>query len=412
MTPPSLRINATRLWASLLHSATIGATPDGGLCRLALSPPDLEIRAWFATACQQAGGTVEMDALATQWASFPGADPTLPPIAIGSHLDTQPTGGRFDGILGVLAGLELIRTLNDTKTRTRHPLRLVNWTNEEGARFPPAMVASGVWSGAIALAHALAQTDADGITLDQALQQGGANPKTRFIHQNLAAYFELHIEQGPILEAANQQIGIVTGVQGMAWFDVTVEGRPAHAGTTPMHLRADPLAAAAAMAIGINQFPNADPQALTTIGIFQAYPGARNTIPARVQFSVDLRHPTPDGLAALEARLTAALPPQAAQAGCTVTIEPIWRSAPVNFDPAVISAIQTAASQLGLRHCNIVSGAGHDAVYTARTTPTAMIFTPCQGGISHHPAESITPEQAEHGANVLLNAVLAYDVAA
>jgi len=337
---------------------------------------------------------------------------------MGSHLDTQPTGGRFDGILGVVAGLAVIRALRAAKITTRHPLAVINWTNEEGARFAPAMLASGVHAGVFTKAYALSRTDADGISLAQALAQTCAQTGQSSTMeaatmeagaQELAAYFELHIEQGPILEQENFDIGIVTGVQGISWFDVFVTGAPTHAGTTPLKLRHDPVLAAAAMILGVNALATPDPAARATVGQLAAHPGSRNTVAARVGFTVDLRHPDAQRLAALETALHLALPPLAAAQGCSVTIEKIWHAPPVEFDAACVQSVRHAATSLGARHRPIVSGAGHDAVYLARTCPTAMIFTPCLGGISHHPAESITPEQAALGADVLLHAVLTHD---
>jgi N-carbamoyl-L-amino-acid hydrolase len=393
-----------------MHSAAVGATPQGGLCRLALSDADREIRDWFAAASTSLGGTVVVDRMGTQYARFPGTERSLLPIAMGSHLDTQPTGGRFDGVLGVLAALEVVRTLRQGVVATRHDLVVINWTNEEGARFAPAMVASGVFTGAFALETALAFTDRDGISIGDALQAIGYAGTVAPGAVRLAAYFELHIEQGPVLEQEQRDIGVVTGVQGMRWFDVTVTGQSCHAGTTPMALRHDPLQAACAMAQAVAWIGDSDPgSSLATIGCFEARPGARNTVSAEVSFSVDLRHPESVKLDALEQALRAALPKLAATHGCAVRLEQIWESPPVLFAPACVAAVRAAAAELGLKHRDIVSGAGHDAVYVARIAPTAMIFTPCLNGISHHPAESITPAQAAAGADVLLRAVLAYD---
>jgi len=406
---PTPRIDAGALWRDLMHSATIGATPEGGLNRQTLTPDDAVIRAWFAETATSMGGVVQTDSLGSQFAIFPGAEP-LPPIAMGSHLDTQPTGGRFDGVLGVLAGLAAIRALRAAGIATRHPLAVINWTNEEGARFAPAMLASGVHAGVFTPAYALARTDAAGTSLAEALAQTGQTGAMAAGAQSLAAYFELHIEQGPILEQEGFDIGVVTGVQGIAWFDVSVTGSPSHAGTTPMHLRRDPVVAAAAMIQAIHALATADAGARATVGRIAVEPGSRNTVAATVRFTVDLRHPDAQQLAALESALQDALPPPAGAQDCAVTIEKIWHSAPVTFDAACVQAVEHAATSLGARHRRIVSGAGHDAVYLARTCPTAMIFTPCLGGISHHPAEFITPEQAALGANVLLHAVLGYDV--
>jgi N-carbamoyl-L-amino-acid hydrolase len=409
-----LRIDSDRLWATLCDSAAFGAIPGTarGMCRLTLGEADLAVRRWFVGACQAAGMTMTTDRLATLYARRAGSDPTLPPIAIGSHLDTQPTGGRFDGILGVLAGLEVVRTLNDAGITTRHPIEVIDWTNEEGARFAPAMVASGVFAGEFTLDYALAQVDRDGVTLGQAVAQSGfAGDEMPGAHA-LAAHFELHIEQGPVLEAEALEIGIVTGVQGIRWYDVTVSGQTCHAGTTPMALRRDALQGAARLALAVDAIGTSDPGAsLSTIGVFEAFPGSRNTVPGTVRLTVDLRHPRADGLDAMEAALHAALAPIGQDTGTTITVTPVWSSPPVAFDPGVIAAISTATQRLGHSHRRMISGAGHDSVYTARVAPTGMIFVPCENGISHNIAENITPEQAARGANVLLQAVLDYDTA-
>jgi N-carbamoyl-L-amino-acid hydrolase len=406
---PALRVDAEKLWQDLMQSAAIGATPEGGLNRLALGADDAAIRAWFKATAEAMGGRVETDPVGSQFAFFSGST-HADPIGIGSHLDTQPTGGRFDGVLGVLAGLAAIRALRDAGQATHHTLVVINWTNEEGARFAPAMLASGVYAGVFSAEYALSRADAAGTTMAEALahtrQVGALAAGT----PRLAAYFELHIEQGPILEQESLDIGVVTGVQGISWFDVTVAGTPTHAGTTPMDMRHDPVQAAAAMIPAITALTAADPAAArATIGQLAAHPGARNTVAERVRFSVDLRHPDPLYLAGMEAALQAALPPLAATHGCTVAIDRIWHSPPVQFDAACVQAVRHAATLLGARQRSMVSSAGHDAVYVARVAPTAMIFTPCLGGISHHPAESITPGQAALGADVLLNAVLAFD---
>jgi len=403
-----LRVDADHLWRDLMHSATVGATQEGGLNRQTLTPEDGQIRAWFAETATSLGATLRTDRVGSQFALFPGAE-DLPPIAMGSHLDTQPTGGRFDGILGVLAGLAAIRAMRGADRTTRHPLAVINWTNEEGARFAPAMLASGVHAGVFTEAYALSRTDAQGTTVAEALTRIGQAGAMAPGGLDLAAYFELHIEQGPILEQEGADIGVVTGVQGISWFDVTVTGAPTHAGTTPLHLRHDPVLAAAAMIQAVNGLAAPDAAARATVGQLAAYPGSRNTVAAHVGFTIDLRHPDAQQLAVLEGALHAALPKLAEAQGCSVAIEQIWHAPPVVFDSGCVAAVREAATLLGARHRAIVSGAGHDAVYLARICPTAMIFTPCLGGVSHHPAESITREQAALGADVLLQAVLAYD---
>ena len=367
------------------------------------------MRHWFIAAAEAAGCTVSIDRLGSIFARRPGSELGLAPIAIGSHLDTQPTGGRFDGILGVLAGLEIVRTLNDAGQVTRHPIEIIDWTNEEGARFAPAMLAAGVFGGAFGLDDALAATDRDGVTLAQALDAHGFAGAAPVGHA-LAAHYELHIEQGPVLEAAGTEIGVVTGVQGIRWFDVAISGLACHAGTMPMAMRRDALNAAARLAIAVDAIGRSEPgRSLSTIGIFEAWPGSRNTVPERVRMSVDLRHPELAGLERLEAAFRSAAAEIAAATGAGIGVTPVWQSPPVVFAPACIGAVREAVSGLGYSHDDIVSGAGHDSVYVARVAPTAMIFVPCEAGISHNEAENITPAQAEAGANVLLHAVLAHD---
>lgn len=409
-----LRIDGPRLWQTLIETAAFGATAKGGLNRLALGPADVAVRRWFIAKAEAAGCAVTIDQLGTIFARIEGSDPALAPIAIGSHLDTQPTGGRFDGILGVLAGLEVIRTLQEKGIATRHPIEVINWTNEEGARFAPAMLAAGVFGGAFALDFALGASDRDGVTLGEALVASGFAGSAPVGGHPLAAHYELHIEQGPVLEAAGTEIGVVIGVvigvQGIRWFDVAIAGLACHAGTMPMAMRRDPLHAAARLAVAVDDIGRSEPgQSLSTIGIFEAWPGSRNTVPETVRMSVDLRHPDTAGLERLEASFRAAAQNIAAATGTEFTITPVWQSPAVEFAPECIGAVRGAAKALGLSHQDIVSGAGHDSVYVSRVAPTAMIFVPCENGISHNEAENITPAQAEAGANVLLHAVLAHD---
>jgi N-carbamoyl-L-amino-acid hydrolase len=408
----ALRISGQRLWDTLCETAQFGAIPgtDRGMCRLTLSDEDIAVRRWFVAACEALNMRVTYDQVGTIYARREGSDPTLPPIAIGSHLDTQPTGGRFDGILGVLAGLELVRTLHDAGVVTRHPIEVIDWTNEEGARFAPAMVSSGVFAGVFSVDYALGQTDRDGVTLGDALARSGFVGDEVPGHHPLAAHFELHIEQGPVLENEGLEIGVVSGVQGIRWYDVTVKGQTCHAGTTPMALRRDALDAAARLALEIDAIGRSDPgESLSTIGLFQAYPGSRNTAPGEVRLTVDLRHPEVMGLDRMEAALGQSMMALEQELGVTITRTPVWSSPPVQFDPGVREAIARATQRLGFSHRTMLSGAGHDSVYTARVAPTGMIFIPCENGVSHNVAENITPEQAERGANVLLQAVLDYD---
>ncbi len=406
----NLRIDSDRLWSTLTETAAFGATAKGGLCRLALSEEDAQVRRWFVAACEAAGCTVRADELGSLYARREGTDPTLAPIAIGSHLDTQPTGGRFDGILGVLAGLELIRTLNDAGLVTRHPIEIVDWTNEEGARFAPAMLASGVFAGAFDADYARTRTDRDGVSFADALNAIGFAGPAPARGAPPAAYFELHIEQGPVLEDAGVEIGVVTGVQGVRWLDVTVSGQACHAGTTPMALRRDPLQGAARLAAVVDTIGRSEPGvSLSTVGVFEAFPGSRNTVPETVRMTVDLRHPGPGGLDRLEGALRVNAAAIASDLGLDIDIAEVWTSPPVVFDPACVGAVHQTVARLGFTHQDIISGAGHDAVYVSRVAPAAMIFTPCEGGISHNEAENMTPAQAAAGADVLLHAVLAFD---
>ncbi len=410
MTRDTSNVDGARLWSTLMETAAFGATAKGGLRRLALSQEDAAVRRWFVAACEAAGLTVVIDALGDIFARRAGLDPDLSPIAIGSHLDTQPTGGRFDGILGVLAGLEVVRTLNDAGLVTRHPIEIVDWTNEEGARFAPAMLASGVFGGAFDLGYAQSRTDRDGVAFGEALEAIGFRGDALVGGRTLAAHFELHIEQGPVLEAAGRDIGIVTGVQGIRWFDAVVEGQACHAGTTPMARRRDPLQGAARLAAAVDRIGRSEPDvSLSTIGQFEAFPGSRNTMPEVVRLSIDLRHPRDDGLDHMERSLRAEAADIAETLGLAITLTPVWASPPVVFAPACVGAVRRAVADLGCAAQDIVSGAGHDSVYLSRVTPTAMIFIPCLGGISHNEAESITPDQARLGAEVLLRAVLAFD---
>lgn len=408
----NLRVSADRLWVSLMETARFGATDRGGLCRLSLSEEDAQVRRWFVAACEEAGCKVRVDELGNIFARREGSHAALDPIGIGSHLDTQPTGGRFDGVLGVLAGLEVVRALNDAGAVTRHPIEIIDWTNEEGARFAPAMLASGVFAGAFEADYARASRDKAGVTLGEALKAIGFKGPERVGGHRLAGFFELHIEQGPVLEAAGVEIGVVTGVQGIRWLDVTVSGLACHAGTTPMALRRDALQGAARLASAVDAVGRSEPGlSLSTIGIFEAWPGSRNTVPERVALSVDLRHPQIAGLDRMETSFRAAAQSVATELGVLIEITPIWSSPPVTFAAGCVEAVRVAANSLGLSAQDIVSGAGHDSVYLSRVTPTGMIFIPCEDGVSHNEAENITPAQAEAGANVLLQAVLAYDAA-
>jgi N-carbamoyl-L-amino-acid hydrolase len=402
------RVNGDRLWASLERMAQIGATPKGGVCRLALTELDRASRDLFAQWARDAGCTVRVDRMGNVFARRAGRDPHAAPVMTGSHADSQPTGGRYDGIYGVLGGLEVVRAMNDAQVETERPIDVVIWTNEEGSRFAPAMIASGVFAGVYTLEYGLSRADGAGTTIGDALEQigyAGVEPVGGYpVH----AAYELHIEQGAILERAGKTIGVVTAGQGQRWYEVTLTGVDAHAGTTPMAFRRDALVGAARMIAFVDALGRRHaPHARATVGMIEARPNSRNTVPGGCFFTIECRHPDDAVLDGMDAALRGELERIAAQAGLAAQIEQIFRYPPVPFAPRCVDAVREAADALGLPHADIVSGAGHDACYLARIAPTGMIFVPCVDGLSHNEAEAITPEWAEAGANVLLRAVLA-----
>ncbi len=405
----NLRVNGDRLWQSLMDMARIGATDKGGVCRLALSDEDRRAREQFTTWCAQAGCSVRSDAIGNLFARRRGTREAARPVVMGSHLDSQPTGGKFDGVYGVLAGLEVIRTLQENNVKTRAPMEIAVWTNEEGARFAPAMLGSAVFAGNLPLQQALASQDADGRTVEQELRRLGYAGTTCPRQEHPAAYLELHIEQGPVLEREQLQIGIVTGVQGIRWYDVVVTGSEAHAGPTPMSMRKDSVQASIAllsMLYGLAQ--SFAPDARVTVGQLHASPGSRNTVAGRVQFSLDIRHPDEETLERMDHAVRSCLA-RAGSAPCSITMTAVWLSKPVSFAAHCTSAARAAAVALGYSHRDIVSGAGHDAVNLSRIVPTGMIFIPCLEGVSHNEQESVAPEEAKAGANVLLHAAMRLD---
>jgi N-carbamoyl-L-amino-acid hydrolase len=403
----NIRINGQRLWDSLMEMARIGATPKGGVCRLALTDLDRQARDLFVRWCREAGCTVTVDAMGNIFARRPGKDESRPPVMTGSHLDSQPTGGKFDGAYGVLAGLEVIRTLNDHGHETDAPIEVVVWTNEEGSRFAPAMIASGVFAGVFDLDYALGRADAEGRTMGEELRRIGYAGEAAVGGRPVAAFFEAHIEQGPILEAEGKTIGVVQGVQGIRWYEITVTGQEAHAGPTPMERRRDALVGAARMVEAVNRIGMGNrPDACATVGMMQVSPNSRNVIPGQVFFTVDLRHPDAEVLAAMGAALRRDCEAIAEEARLALEFEEIWYSPPVRFAPECVAAVQKAADTLGLPNRPIVSGAGHDAVYLSRVAPTAMIFVPCENGISHNEIENATPEDLAAGCDVLLRAMI------
>jgi beta-ureidopropionase / N-carbamoyl-L-amino-acid hydrolase len=404
----NLTVNGERLWTSLTELARIGATAKGGVCRLAASDLDGAARRLFIGWCEEAGCTVSVDRIGNIFARRPGRNPDLAPVMAGSHLDTQPTGGRFDGAYGVMAGLEIVRTLNDLGYETEAPIEIVAWTNEEGSRFSPAMVGSGVFAGVFDLAYGLARPDnVSGVTLGAELERIGFAGTAPVGGRKIGAYFEAHIEQGPILEAAGLPVGIVTGAQGQRWYEITVTGQEAHAGPTPMPRRRDALVGAARMIDAVNKIGHAHaPHACATVGFLQVSPNSRNTIPGHVFFTVDFRHPEDDVLTAMDRELRAACAEAAATQTLEVAVEEFWYFPPTPFDPRLVGRVREAAAAQGYPHQDIISGAGHDAVYMARAAPSAMVFVPCVGGISHNEIEAAVPADLTAGCNVLLNAVL------
>jgi N-carbamoyl-L-amino-acid hydrolase len=406
----NLQIDAQRLWDALMHTAQIGATPKGGICRLTLTDLDRQVRDWFKAQCEALGCTVTVDEVGNMFARRPGRNPELAPIAMGSHLDTQPTGGKFDGALGVLGALEAMRTLHETGYETNAAIEIVNWTNEEGSRFAPAMLASGVFAGVFTPAFAYSRLDRDGKSFGEELVRIGYKGVEPAGARKFSAMFELHIEQGPILENEGRTVGIVQGVQGMRWYEVTVTGQEAHTGATPMRLRKNALLGAARMIERIDAIAREHaPDAVGSVGLIENKPNSRNVIPGEVFFTVDFRHPDDKVLDAMEAKFRAGLAEIMAALNLTYKETRIWDSPAVKFAPELIACVRIGAEKAGFTSRDIISGAGHDAAYIARVAPTTMIFVPCLGGISHNEAESTSFDECAAGAQVLLNAVVEFD---
>jgi N-carbamoyl-L-amino-acid hydrolase len=404
----NLKIDAERLWSELMESAAFGGTAKGGICRLTLTDLDRQVREWFKERCQALGLAVTVDDMGNMFARRAGQS-GMPPIVIGSHLDTQPTGGKFDGVLGVLAALEALRTLVEAGYETYAPIEVVNWTNEEGSRFAPAMVASGVFSRALEKAFAQSQQDRDGVTFAAALEQIGYRGAEPCGEHPLSAFFELHIEQGPILEAEGKDIGVVTGVQAMRWYEATLTGQDAHTGATPMHLRKNALLGAARMIEAVDRIGRKYAPGVATVGLIENRPNSRNVVPGAVFFTVDLRHPDDEVLDDMQEEFYDVLPVISGDLGLDFEGKTIWQQPAVKFDPDCVAAVRRAAEVSGYSARDIVSGAGHDAAYISRVAPSAMIFVPCRDGISHNEAEFSSKEQCAKGAQVLLQAVLDYD---
>lgn len=401
-----IRIDAPRLWSTLDMMAQIGGTPAGGVTRLALSEEDRIARNLLRDWALEAGFTCDVDSMGNMFIRRAGKNRALPPVMTGSHVDSQPLGGNYDGIYGVLAGLEVLRTLNDNGVETERDIVLVNWTNEEGARFAPAMLASGVWSGQFSEEYALARTDNAGVTVGEALEEIGYRGTLPARVFPVHACYELHIEQGPILEDEAIDIGLVRAAMGQRWFTLTLDGFAAHAGTTPMHSRRDALTAFAELALMVEEIGyQHQPDGRATIGMAHITPNSRNVVPSRVVCSVEFRHPQSEVLEAMEVALREAAHGLSTR-GVTANVERIFDYAPIAFDNVCLARSEKAVNALGYSSKPMVSGAGHDTCYISKIAPASMIFIPCEKGISHNEAESILPGWSEKGANVLLHSVL------
>jgi N-carbamoyl-L-amino-acid hydrolase len=403
----NLRVNAERLWSRHMEMAKIGAIPGDGNCRLAMSSEDAAARNLLATWCAAAGLTMQVDAAGNMFALRPGTDPSLLPIAAGSHLDTQPHGGRFDGISGVLAALEVVETLNDAGIETIAPIAVINWTNEEGVRFGPGLMGSSWFVGNIADDKLDAIRDADGVSfVEEASARGWRGPQAAGAFP-MGAFFELHIEQGPQLEARSHQVGIVTSVQGLKWLDVEVTGMDGHAGTTPLDHRRDALLTAARMLVALNDLGRSfGPDARVSVGRLIPDTDGPSTIGGGVRFVIDLRHPDAAVLAELCSQSEAICRATAKADGCDIALSERLSVAPKHFDSDCINALSAAARDLGFSHSEIASGALHDASNIVDVAPTAMIFVPCRGGISHNVSEYASREDLAAATSVLLQAML------
>jgi beta-ureidopropionase / N-carbamoyl-L-amino-acid hydrolase len=406
----NLTIDPSRLWDSLMETARIGGLDNGGIARLTLDASDKAVRDWFAEQCAALGMTLQIDQVGNMFATRPGRNPDALPIAMGSHLDTQPTGGKFDGVLGVLAGLEALRTLDAAEYVTDAPVMLVNWTNEEGSRFAPAMLGSGVYAGVYDREHADTRVDVQGESFGTALEAIGYRGDIEPGQVEMAAMFELHIEQGPILEAEGRSIGVVQGVQGLRWWEVTLTGRAAHTGSTPMTMRRNALLAAARIIDAVDAVARGHaPDAVGTVGFVEVAPNSNNVIPGQVRFTIDLRHPEDATLEAMDAEVRQIITDAAQAEGLELDMSRLARTDAVVFDAECIASVREAARRSGQTTRDIVSGAGHDAVHVATKAPTTMIFVPSKDGLSHNEAEYTSPEHCAAGAQVLLDAVLAHD---
>jgi N-carbamoyl-L-amino-acid hydrolase len=403
----NLRINGDRLWDSLMEMAKIGPGIAGGNNRQTLTDDDAKGRALFKSWCEAAGLSMAVDEMGTMFARREGTDPSLAPVYVGSHLDTQPTGGKYDGVLGVLGGLEVIRSLDDLGIKTRHPIVVTNWTNEEGARFAPAMLASGVFAGVHEQDWAYGRTDGEGKKFGDELVRIGWKGDEKVGDRKIHAYFELHIEQGPILEDEGIDIGVVTHGQGLKWLEVTLTGREAHTGSTPMPKRRNGTLGMARVIELVHEVAmDYQPDAVGAVGRVEVFPNSRNIIAGKVVFTIDIRSPSKDVLDEMDERIRLGIETICEALDISSSVEQVGHFDPVTFDPGCVAAVRNAAERLGYTHRNIVSGAGHDACWINRVAPSAMVMCPCVDGLSHNEAEEISKEWATAGADVLFHAVV------
>jgi N-carbamoyl-L-amino-acid hydrolase len=403
----NLRIDGARLWDSLMEMARIGPGTCGGSNRQTLTDADSAGRHLFARWCADAGMTMGVDTMGNMFMTRPGQDPTALPVYMGSHLDTQPTGGKYDGVLGVLGALEVVRSMNDLDIQTRHPIVIANWTNEEGARFAPAMLASGVFAGLLTEEYAKTRKDLNGLFFGEELARIGWVGDEKVGARKMHAMLELHIEQGPILEAEGKTIGVVTHGQGLWWLEITLTGKDAHTGSTPMNMRVNAGLGMARITERVHQIAMShQPNAVGAVGQVKVFPNSRNVIPGKVVFTVDIRSPEQVKLDLMKGEVIRAAHAVAVELGLGIGIEEVGHFDPVTFDPSLVKIVRQAAEKLGYSHRDIVSGAGHDACWINRVAPTVMVMCPCVGGLSHNEAEEISPEWAAAGTDVLLHAVL------
>jgi N-carbamoyl-L-amino-acid hydrolase len=404
----NLQIDSARLWGTIHETAAFGATPKGGVRRLTLGPEDKQVRDWFRKACEKAGLEVHVDALGSMFGIRKGRDMSKPPVGLGSHLDTQPTGGKYDGVLGTLAALEVVRTLNDAGIETEVPLCICNWTNEEGSRFAPATMASAAYAGEYTTENILGRKDIAGVTVGEALDGIGYRGSEPVGQRKFGAFVELHIEQGPLLEAENKTIGVVDRGQGIIWYDGKIVGFESHAGTTPMPLRRDALATLSEIVLAVERIAKKHgPNAVGTVGEAVIAAPSRNVIPGEIAYTVDVRSPDSKTLDAIDKDLQEAIAEIAPRRKAEIELKAIWRKEPTVFNAKLVDAVENAAKTLGYTHRRITSGAGHDACNLATVVPAAMVFVPCKDGISHNELEDATQLDCTAGANVLMHTVLA-----